>query len=323
MSNTDYSIVIPVYFNAGSLRELTASLQSDVLNKLAGRHGEIIFVDDGSGDESYAVLQSLQREHPDFVRVVKLSRNFGQVNAIWCGLSLAPKVAVVMAADGQDEPRYVLDMLRDHFAGEAEVVIGTRDEREDSAYRRVTSKLFYRLMRALSFPEMPLGGFDFFLIGDRARRALLAGYQHHGFLQGQILRLGFQRKFMAYHRLARKHGRSRWSFGRKITYLVDGVLGYSYLPIRIMSATGVLCAILGFVYACIVLIARLAFGNPIKGWAPLMITVLVVGGLQMLMLGVIGEYLWRIFAQVRGFPPYIVEEVIEGIGSEAHGSVEA
>jgi len=323
MSNTDYSIVIPVYFNEGSLRELTASLQSEVLGKLTGRRGEIIFVDDGSGDASYDVLRSLQREHPDFVRVVKLSRNFGQVNAIWCGLSLAPKVAIVMAADGQDEPRYALAMLQDHFAGEAEIVIGTRDEREDSAYRRATSKLFYRLMRALSFPEMPLGGFDFFLVGDRARRALLACYQHHGFLQGQILRLGFQKKFTPYHRQARRHGRSRWSFGRKLTYLVDGVLGYSYLPIRIMSGTGVLCAILGFIYACIVLVARLAFGNPIKGWAPLMITVLLVGGLQMLMLGVIGEYLWRIFAQVRGSQPYIVENILEGVGAEAHGPAES
>lgn len=323
MSNKDYSIVIPVYFNEGSLRELAASIRNEVLEKLSDCRGEIIFVDDGSRDASFSVLQSLQHEHPEFVQVVKLSRNFGQVNAIWCGLALAPKVAVVMAADGQDDPCSALSMLQAHFAGEAEIIIGTRDEREDSVYRRITSKLFYRLMRVLSFPEMPLGGFDFFLLGDRARRALLACYQHHGFLQGQILRLGFQKTFLPYHRQARSHGRSRWSFGRKLTYLVDGVLGYSYLPIRIMSGTGVLCAVFGFIYACIVLFARLAFGNPIKGWAPLMITVLVIGGLQMLMLGVIGEYLWRIFAQVRGAQPYIVENILADFGSDKHDSAES
>jgi dolichol-phosphate mannosyltransferase len=322
VNNIDYSIVIPVYFNEGSLRELVASIRDEALGKLSDRRGEIIFVDDGSGDASYAVLQALQHEHSEFVRVVKLSRNFGQVNAIWCGLSLAPKVAVVMAADGQDDPRYALTMLQAHFAGEAEIIIGTRSEREDSLYRRLTSKLFYRLMRVLSFPEMPLGGFDFFLLGDRARRALLACYQHHGFLQGQILQLGFQKTFLPYHRQTRTHGRSRWSFARKLTYLVDGVLGYSYLPIRIMSGTGALCAVFGFIYACIVLFARLVFGNPIKGWAPLMITVLVIGGLQMLMLGVIGEYLWRVFAQVRGVQPYIVENILEGFGTREHDSAE-
>ena len=307
----DYSIVVPVYFNEGSLRELVATVRGEILGKVEGRRGEIIFVDDGSGDGSYQLLRELQRTYPADIRAVKLSRNFGQVNAIWCGLTLAPAAVVVMSADGQDDPCHALTMLQAHFAGEAEIVIATRESREESIYRRGTSRIFYWLMRKLSFAEMPLGGFDFFLLGPKARRALLTGYQHHGFLQGQVLQLGFRRQFLKYRRIARRHGASRWSFARKLTYLMDGVLGYSYLPIRFMSLLGVFCSTLGFLYACVVFVARLVLNNPVQGWAPLMMAILLIGGMQMLMLGVIGEYLWRVFAQVRGSSPYIVEEVLD------------
>jgi dolichol-phosphate mannosyltransferase len=314
----DYSIVVPVYYNEGSLRELVASIRNDIFAKTGGRRGEIVFVDDGSGDGSYHVLCELQCEHPTCIRVVKLSRNFGQVNAIWCGLSLAPAAAVVMSADGQDDPRHALTMLQRHFDGDAEIVIATRESRDESAYRRGTSRLFYWLMRKLSFPEMPLGGFDFFVLGSKARRALLGQFQHHGFLQGQVLGLGFRKRFIQYRRLARRHGTSRWSFARKMTYLLDGMLGYSFVPIRFMSLLGALCSVLGFAYACVVLVVRLVHDTPVRGWAPLMMAILLIGGMQMLMLGVIGEYLWRVFAQVRGAPPYIVEEIIDETGGDAH-----
>ncbi len=317
----DYSVVVPVYFNEESLREIEASVRRDVLESLEDRRGEIVFVEDGSGDGSYEVLRALFQAHPADIRVVKLSRNFGQVNAIWCGLTLAPNAAVVMSADGQDAPVHVRNMLQLHFASGTEIVIATRESRDESAYRRVTSGVFYWLMRKLCFSDMPPGGFDFCLLGARARRALLGDYQHHGFLQGQILRLGFSRKEYPYRRLARRHGRSRWTLARKITYFLDGILGYSFIPIRFMSLMGVFFALLGFVYACVVFVVRLTLGNPIKGWAPLMIVVLVLGGMQMLMLGVVGEYLWRIFAQVRGGPPYVVESILDAEHSEGDGSI--
>lgn len=310
MSERDYTVVIPVYYNEGSLRGLASELRREVLASFPDRRGQLLFVDDGSGDGSYAVLRELHRESPQDTRVVRLTRNFGQVNAWWCGLGMAEGAAVVMSADGQDLPADARRMLERHFTAGTEIVIATRSTRDESAYRRWTSQFSYWLMRKLCFPDMPNGGFDFYLLGARPRRELLKRYLHHGFLQGQILQLGFRREFLECHRRARTHGRSRWTFSRKLTYLLDGVLGYSFLPIRIISLVGFVVAILGFLYALFILVMRLTRGLPVQGWAPLMIIVLVVGGLQMLMLGVIGEYLWRTFAQVRGTPPFIVDEVL-------------
>lgn len=308
----DFSVVVPVYFNENSLEPLFSELDREVFQALPDLTGEVVFVDDGSGDQSYAVLQKLRAVHLDRIRVVKLSRNFGQVNAIWCGLTHARgRATAVISADGQDPSEKIREMLDQCCRNGAEIVICTRAGRDESAWRKFSSGIFYWLMHKLCFSNMPLGGFDFFALGAKARAALLTTYQQHGFLQGQILRLGFAPIFLEYHRRVREQGQSRWTFAKKITYLLDGVIGYSFFPLRAMSILGVFMALAGFLYALIVLIFRLAFGNPIQGWAPLMIVILLIGGVQMLMLGIIGEYLWRTKAQVTAEPPYIVETILQ------------
>jgi polyisoprenyl-phosphate glycosyltransferase len=308
----DYSIIAPVYFNEASLGSLYEELDSEVFQKLPDYTGELVFVDDGSGDGSFRVLSELHQKHPDRVRIIKLSRNFGQTSAVWCGLENAlGDVTAVMSADGQDPAEMVKKMFDQYFDEGREVVISTRAGRDESKWRKATSGIFYWLMRRLCFPDMPVGGFDFVALGPKARTALLANYQHHGFLQGQIMRLGFNPCFLEYNRRAREHGQSRWTFTRKLTYLLDGIIGYSFFPLRVMSIAGIAMAILGFAYALIVLLGKLIVGNPIEGWAPLMIVILVMGGMQMLMLGIIGEYLWRTKAQVTAEPPYIVEKILE------------
>ncbi|VGO18270.1 glycosyltransferase family 2 protein [Pontiella sulfatireligans] len=308
----DFSIVVPVYFNEGSLEALYDELDREVFQALSEFAGEIIFIDDGSGDQSYAVMESLQNNHPDRIRAIKLSRNFGQINAIWCGLTHARgRATAVISADGQDPPEYLRKMLLENLREGKEVVICTREEREESAWRKFTSSCFYWFMQKLCFSNMPVGGFDFFSLGTKSREALLRNYQSHGFLQGQILRLGFEPLMIQYTRRAREHGRSRWTFARKVTYLLDGIIGYSFLPLRMMALLGILMALAGFVYALVVLFHRLFFGNPLQGWAPLMIVILVMGGVQMVMLGIIGEYLWRTKAQVTAEPPYIVEAILQ------------
>jgi dolichol-phosphate mannosyltransferase len=166
-------------------------------------------------------------------------------------------------------------------------------------------------MRRLSFPNMPTGGFDFFLLGRRPLHAVLRNQEAHAFLQGQILWTGYPVTFLRYTRRARKVGKSRWSFGKKLTYLLDGVMSYSFLPIRLMSAAGGIVAISGFLYAVVIFLDRLFWGNPVQGWAPLMIMLLIVSGLQLLMLGIIGEYLWRTLAQTRRREPYLIDSIYE------------
>jgi dolichol-phosphate mannosyltransferase len=131
------------------------------------------------------------------------------------------------------------------------------------------------------------------------------------FFQGLVLWTGYSIKFIGYRRKEREFGRSRWTFGKKITYLLDGLLGYSFLPIRLMSLIGGIVAMLGFLYALVIIVTKLFWGLPIEGWAPIMVTILAIGGLQMLMLGVIGEYLWRVLAQTRDREPYIIDRIYD------------
>lgn len=308
----DYSIVIPVYYNEGMLKATADNIITDVVEHNPELKGEILFVDDGSGDGSLEELLAIQREHPLLVVVVKLTRNFGQVAALRAGFAQCRgRCAIAISADGQDPPGLINDMLRAHFAEKYELVLCVREGRDESFYRRVTSKAFYYLIKKLCFPSMPVGGFDYVLLGRRAIKVLLANHEAHPFFQGQLLWMGFRTKFIPYRRSKRMLGESRWTFGKKLTYLIDGVVNYSFLPIRLVSMIGLFSALVGFVYAGVVLVVRITSGNPIKGWAPIMIVILMLGGIQMLAFGIFGEYMWRMFAHVKQRVPYIVDEVFD------------
>ena len=158
---------------------------------------------------------------------------------------------------------------------------------------------------------MPIGGFDFVLISEKVKKIILSKQEANAFWQGQILWTGINIKFISYRRAKREIGTSKWTTSKKIKYLIDGVMAYSYFPLRIMSFTGLIVSILGFIYAIDVFVERI-FGNvPMKGWAPLMIIILVLSGIQMLMLGIVGEYLWRTLDQVRNRPTYIIDKIYE------------
>ena len=313
-SSIDYSIVIPVYFNEGTLLETMASIQNDVIACNPTLCCEVIFVDDGSGDGSLDELLQIRERAPQIVKVIKLTRNFGQVSALQAGFSYAKgRCVIAMSADGQDPAVLINQMLKAHFEDQFEIVACARKDRDESYYRILTSKLFYRLMRKLSFQNMPEGGFDFMLLGRRALDVLSRNQEAHLFIQGQILWTGFKIKFIDYRRQKRKVGQSRWSFGKKLTYLIDGVMSYSFLPIRLISVLGIGIALLGFSYAVLIFLLKLVGGFAVQGWAPLMIMILVMGGFQMLMLGIIGEYLWRALEQVRNRDPYIVDAIYHNV----------
>lgn len=307
----DFSIIIPVYFNAGSLALVEKNLREKVLMRPDGRKGCLVFVDDGSEDESFSVLQELKRAHPNDIRIYKLSRNFGQVNAIWCGYAHAVGATVFMAADGQEPVEVVNQMLVEHFEHGKEVVIAQRASRDESVWRKFTSGIVYWLMRKLSNKDMPLGGFDFCLLGEKARSALLSNWQPHTFLQARILNLGFSRAWISYHRESRKAGVSKWTFAKKLTYMLDGVLGHSYVPIRLISILGIVFSLSSFLLGGVFLLLYLLFGSEVRGLTPIMLLILFIGGVQMVMIGALGEYLWRVLAQTRHDVPYIIESAME------------
>lgn len=304
----DYSIVIPVYYNEGSLALMAKRVHEDVFAVMGERRGELVFVDDGSGDGSFAELEQVVRDYPDDVRVIKLSRNFGQVNAWWCGLKNTPGPVVVISADGQDPVELIPVMLHKYFDDGTEVVIATRESREETFWRRLTSAMVYNAMRKLGTKDMPPGGFDFFLLGAKAKASILVNWQPNTFFQVRVLKLGFKREFIPYHRADRKVGISRWTFSKKLTYMIDGVLGHSYVPIRAMSLMGLAFSGLSFLMAVFFFVAYFFNPNVVRGWTPIVLLILFIGGIQMMMIGVLGEYLWRVLAQTRQDTPYIIEK---------------
>jgi glycosyltransferase involved in cell wall biosynthesis len=244
--------------------------------------------------------------------VVKLTRNFGQVAAVLAGLRQARgDCCVVMSADLQDPPELILEMVGRWNRGSRKIVLATRTQRDDSFVARCTSRTFYRLMRRFAIPNMPEGGFDFFLIDRRVVDWVNAVEEKNTFLQGHILWTGFRPEVIGYTRRKRELGRSRWTLSRKIKYFVDGFVTYTVAPIRLISAVGLCVSLLSFAYATLIFFLKLIWGVPLKGWAPIMISILMLAGLQLLTLGIIGEYLWRNYYETRKLPNYLVESIVE------------
>ncbi|MBN1185426.1 MAG: glycosyltransferase family 2 protein [Bacteroidales bacterium] len=307
----DYTIIVAVYNEEGLITNTFNTLREKVIEKNPDKVAEILFIDDGSKDKSLLELISIKNEYPDLVNIIKLSRNFGQVSAIIAGYNYARgKCIVSISADLQDPPELINQMLEHYFVDGYETVIATRVARDESVMRSITSKIFYSIIKKFSFPNMPQGGFDFFLISSKVRDNIITNNEKNPFIQGQILWAGFNIKFITYKRAKRVSGKSKWTISKKIKYLIDGILSYSYLPLRAMTFLGIVISLAGFIYALVVFIARLAGNVPFKGWAPLMIIMLVLFGIQMIMLGIIGEYLWRTLDQTRNRQQFIVDKKI-------------
>lgn len=306
------SVVIPVYFNEENIPHTWRALR-DTLQQLPPEFDwEVLFVDDGSEDASYSRLVSVHESEPGRVRVMKLTRNFGQVPAIMAGLQQARgDCAVVMAADLQDPPELILELAKRWNRGSRKIVLATRSGRDDGLLARFTSRVFYRLMRRFAIPNMPEGGFDVFLLDRRVIELINRVEEKNTFLQGQILWTGYVPDTVPYTRRRREHGRSRWTLARKIKYFVDGFVTYSLMPIRLITAAGFIMSVVSFSYAMVILAAKLFWGIPIYGWAPTMISILLLSGIQLVMLGIIGEYVWRSYRETRRLPNFVVESILD------------
>ena len=202
-------------------------------------------------------------------------------------------------------------MLDAHFNKNFNIVICHRQSRDESVYRKFTSKIFYGIIRKLSFPNMPSGGFDYMLISHKVKNVILKDLEADFFLQGKLLWTGYDAKYIPYKRKKRESGKSQWTSSKKAKWFIDSIVNYSFFPIRFMSAFGILIALTGFIYAGVVFVQRLVIEEYIYGWAPIVILILILSGFQMLMLGVIGEYLWRTLSQTRDRVKYIIAEVIK------------
>jgi dolichol-phosphate mannosyltransferase len=306
------SLVIPVYFNEANIPHTWNAIRDALAELPADFRYEVVFVDDGSGDHSYEKLVELFEAFPDQVRVIKLTRNFGQTAAILAGFRAARgDCCVVMSADLQDPPELIPEMVRRWAGGDRKIVLATRIDRQDGAIARWTSHAFYGLMRRYAVPSMPQGGFDFFLVDRRVIDLVNTVDEKNTFLQGHILWTGFEPEMIPYIRRRREIGESRWTLAKKIKYFVDGFVTYTLAPIRMITLVGLVVSLLSFAYAAAIFFAKLFWEIPIQGWAPTMIVILMLSGIHLIMLGIIGEYLWRNYHQTRNLPNFVVETVLE------------
>lgn len=307
------SIIIPVYFNEMNLYDLYADLKEKVLGKL--EQYELVFVDDGSLDQSFSILKEIQSKDAN-VMLVKLSRNFGSHAAILAGLIHSTgDCAVMKTADLQEPSSMILEMFQKWKDGN-NVVLAIRKDRQEPWLQIFFSNLYYKLMRRIAIKTMPDGGFDCFLIDRKVIKVLEMMDEKNSTIMGQILWAGFKTDMIYYTRLKREKGKSRWTLSKKIKLFVDSILAFSYFPIRFISTIGIVTFFGTIIWLLYILYAKFFIGIEVEGWTTLMITSLFFYGLILLTLGIIGEYLWRTFDAARQRPSFIIEELIEPKGAK-------
>jgi polyisoprenyl-phosphate glycosyltransferase len=301
------SVITPAFNEAQNLPLFHEELRC-VLDP-AGVEWEWIVVDDHSSDGTWGVLQELAAREPR-LKAIRLARNSGSHTAFACGLHQARgDCAVVLAADLQDPPDTIPALL-DKWRQGAKIVWAVRDRREgESAATKGFSRLYYWLMRRfVGMADTPETGADFFLVDRRVMEVLKAFKETNVSLLALLTWMGFRQDRIAYVKKARQHGASGWSLGKKLKLVVDSITAFTYKPIRWMSYVGFGVALIGFGYALVVVVNRVFFYTPVQGYASLIVAILLIGGLQMMMMGVLGEYIWRALDEARNRPRFIVED---------------
>jgi glycosyltransferase involved in cell wall biosynthesis len=301
------SLIVPIYRNEACIPDLLRAM--DDLNRQMAGEFEAVLVVDGSPDRSLELLTKTLPETAFESQLLALSTNFGSFAAIRAGLASATgDLFAVMAADLQEPPELILqfrDLLRQ---GQHDVVVGTRQGRDDPFGKRLASAIFWKLYRRFVQRQMPPGGIDVFACNRPFRDQLLELHESNTTLVGLILWMGFRRAEIPYARRARRHGKSAWSFWRRFRYLLDSTFAFSDLPIRVLSFAGAMGMSLSVILMLIVLISKLTHKIEVPGYTATVLTVMFFGGLNALGLGLIGEYVWRTFQNTKGRPSYIVAQ---------------
>jgi glycosyltransferase involved in cell wall biosynthesis len=291
---------------------------SGVLERLFGEHWEIVFVDDGSTDRTVHAIKALRERDPR-VRCVRLSRNFGSHVAIAAGLDHAEgDLAVVLAADLQDPPEVIEDLVAKWREG-YEVVWAAREAREDPLMRKLFARVFYGAIVRTALPSIPRTGTGSFCLIDRAVIEAFKRFPERNRLTfGIIAWSGFSQTQVPYERAQRHAGSSKWSFGMLVKTAIDTFVSFSYVPLRFISYFGFVVSVLAFLFGIYVGIDYVVNGTGLRGWPSLMGGILFFGGVQMLTLGIVGEYIWRISEESKRRPLYLVRE---RVGVEDPGEV--
>lgn len=308
MHSPSLGLVVPIYRNEGSIDDLLQAV--DHVNKAVDGNLEAIFVVDGSPDRSYALLREKLPSCNFRAQLVVLSRNFGAFPAIRTGLELSSNdLTAVMAADLQEPPELVINFWKRYASEHYDVAFGVREARSDPAVSKLASTVFWQIYRKMVIKDIPKGGVDIFAVSQDFRKRLLLLNEAHSSLLAQLFWLGGTRQFISYQRQERQHGKSAWTLSKKLRYLSDSVFAFTDLPVRMLTALGLLALVFTFFLGVLVVIAKLSGLVQVPGYAGTILTVLFFGALNSLGLGIVGTYAWHTFENTKARPLSIKQSV--------------
>ena len=310
------SIVVPAYNEAGCIDEMVRRLTA-ALGGIDADY-EIIFVNDGSRDHTLERLRAKHAENPR-VRYLSFARNFGHQFALTAGVDHAAGDAVITLDGDLQHPPELIPELVDHWRRGYDVVYTVRVANVGHGTKEFWSRVFYWLMRKLTGVEVPTGGADFRLLDRRAADALRACREQFVFVRGLVPWLGFKRKAVPYEAAERFAGSTSYGFARMLRFALDGVFSFSIVPLRMISFLGAATIVLGIIYGSYTMWVRLFSDHAVSGWASLIGVMLVFSGTQLLSLGILSEYVGRIYEEVKHRPRYVIAETSDGVVSQVEG----
>lgn len=301
------SVVIPC-FNESEVIDFTVEELLSVTNSISNYKFELIFVNDGSSDDTESKLLAYSKQHEN-IRTISFSRNFGHQQAVSAGLDVSTGDAVVLIdADLQDPPKVISDMIVKWEEG-FDVVYGTRASREgESWFKRVTAKSFYRLLSYLSEVQIPLDTGDFRLMDRQVVDHLIAMPEKSRFIRGMVSWIGFNQTAITYERSARFAGESKYPLTKMIKFGLDGILSFSVKPLKLSIMMGFVCSGISMLMLLYFVYVRIMTDHWVSGWTSLFVAILFMGGVQLISIGIVGEYVARIYKESKNRPLYIIKE---------------
>jgi len=312
------SVVVPAYNEETVLNDFHQRCAA-VLEK-TGLPWEIIYVNDGSTDRTLDTMAELQKSCPG-VSIVDLSRNFGKEIALTAGLEYARgDIVIVIDADLQDPPELIPELLGKWRDGYDNVYAKRISRSGESLFKRLTARVFYRIIGGMSRVEIPENTGDFRLLSRRAVDSVLKLREQHRFMKGLFSWIGYPAVAVEYHRDPRAAGKTKWNYWNLMNFAIEGITSFSTAPLRLATAVGLGTAALALAYASVVFYRTLAFGDPVAGYPSMMIIILFLGAVQLIFIGVIGEYLGRMFNETKNRPLYLVNRFSAGESAVATGT---
>lgn len=306
-----FSIVMPIYKNEKNLPLTIPAVIEAIPVLFSDYQVELVMVNDGSPDNSWQIMQEYKSKYPDIITIASFRRNFGQTAAVYHGLSIAKgDVIGVISADLQDPLELFADMLNAYEEG-SQLVCAVRKSRDEHGLSVIFSRITHKLIKRFINPEYPSGGFDFYLMDKSVRDDLLSMSEKNCQPQISLLWLSVPTSFISYTRRRREVGKSGWTLSKKLKLFIDIFTTYSYLPLRVMTCVGCISAVLAFLYSLYLFIMGIVRPRTVPGWTTLAVLIAFFSGLILLSLGILGEYLWRVFDEIKKKPRYLLSKESE------------